>query len=357
MRRWIWEILRTSRWSVLQGKRTGRNSAGRDELIRESVEESVLDYGNTVLFSSARNEYMIQRITRLIRRSVWALGKQLEKGDFVPSGYELKFGSGKIDRIDICEDDECVYVKVTDYKTGMKSFDITALYHGLQLQLPVYLNAAVDVEKRNYSGKEIVPAGIFYYRIQDPVVERKDSDAEVEKSILKELRLDGLVNGDDAVVSHLERDLSGTSVLFPLGRNKDGSLSRASRALPPKTFEAVLKYTQKKEESLKDEMYAGEVQAQPYEMGNETGCDYCAYRDICGFDPKIDGCTYRKLEKYSMEEAAYMMMEAVAEKRSDSESAKEQQEAGGLRPAGRQHPAGGQHKKETPVTDKGGEER
>ena len=119
----------------------------------------------------------------------------------------------------------------------------------------------------------------------------------------------------------------------------------------------MLKYTQKKEESLKDEMYAGEVQAQPYEMGNETGCDYCAYRDICGFDPKIDGCTYRKLEKYSMEEAAYMMMEAVAEKRSDSESAKEQQEAGGLRPAGRQHPAGGQHKKETPVTDKGGEER
>ena len=81
----------------------------RDELIDESVEESVIDYGNTVLFSSARNEYMIARIKRLIRRSVWALTKQLEKGDFVPGGYELKFGSGKIDRIDICEDDEgCV---------------------------------------------------------------------------------------------------------------------------------------------------------------------------------------------------------------------------------------------------------
>ena len=94
----------------------------RDELIDESVEESVLDYGNTVLFSSARNEYMISRIKRLIRRSVWALTKQLEKGDFVPGGYELKFGSGKIDRIDICEDDEanCVYVKVTDYKTDEK---------------------------------------------------------------------------------------------------------------------------------------------------------------------------------------------------------------------------------------------
>ena len=92
----------------------------RKELIEESVEESVIDYGNTVLFSSARNEYMIQRIRRLISRSVWALTRQMEKGDFVPSGYEMKFGSGKIDRIDTCEDEEHVYVKVTDYKTGMK---------------------------------------------------------------------------------------------------------------------------------------------------------------------------------------------------------------------------------------------
>lgn len=280
----------------------------RDELIDESVEESVIDYGNTVLFSSARNEYMIARIKRLIRRSVWALTKQLEKGDFVPGGYELKFGSGKIDRIDICEDDESVYVKVTDYKTGMKSFDITALYHGLQMQLPVYLNAALDVEKRKYPDKEIIPAGIFYYRIQDPVVDRKDNDEDVEKSILKELRLDGLVNGDEKVISHLERDLTGSSLLIPVGWNKDGSLSKNSRALPGDTFRAVLKYAQEKEMKIRDEISSGEVSAAPYEMGGDTGCDYCPYRDICGFDIRIDGCGYRRLEKYSMEEAVAKMM-------------------------------------------------
>lgn len=280
----------------------------RDELIEESVEESVIDYGNTVLFSSARNEYMIARIKRMIRRSVWALTKQLEKGDFVPGGYELKFGSGKIDRIDICEDDGCVYVKVTDYKTGMKSFDITALYHGLQMQLPVYLNAALDVEKRAYPDKEIIPAGIFYYRIQDPVVDRKDKEEEVEKSILKELRLDGLVNGDEAVVSHLERDLTGSSLIIPVGRNKDGSLSKNSRALPGHTFRAVLKYAQEKEMQIRRAISSGEASAAPYEMGGDTGCDYCPYRDICGFDIRIDGCRYRKLEKYSMEEAVAKML-------------------------------------------------
>ena len=282
----------------------------RDALIDESVEESIVDYGNTVLYSSARNEYMIHRIKRLIRRSVWALTRQLEKGDFVPGGYELKFGSGKIDRIDICEDDaaNCVYVKVTDYKTGMKSFDITALYHGLQMQLPVYLNAALDVEKREYPGKEIIPAGIFYYRIQDPVVDRKDSDEDVEKSILKELRLDGLVNGDEAVISHLERDLTGSSLLIPVGRNKDGSLSKNSRALPGNTFRAVLKYAQEKERKIRDAIRSGEASAEPYEMGGDTGCDYCPYRDICGFDIRIDGCGYRRLEKYSMEEAVAKMI-------------------------------------------------
>ena len=280
----------------------------RDELIDESVEESVIDYGNTVLFSSARNEYMIARIKRLIRRSVWALTKQLEKGDFVPGGYEMKFGSGKIDRIDICEDDEGVYVKVTDYKTGMKSFDITALYHGLQMQLPVYLNAALAVEKRKYPDKEIIPAGIFYYRIQDPVVGRKESDEDVEKSILKELRLDGLVNGDEKVISHLERNLIGSSLLIPVGRNKDGTLSKNSRALPGDTFRAVLKYAQEKEKKICAEIRAGEVSAAPYEMGGDTGCDYCVYRDICGFDIRIEGCKYRRLEKYSMEEVIAKMM-------------------------------------------------
>lgn len=280
----------------------------RDELIDESVEESVIDYGNTVLFSSARNEYMIARIKRLIRRSVWALTKQLEKGDFVPGGYEMKFGSGKIDRIDICEDDEGVYVKVTDYKTGMKSFDITALYHGLQMQLPVYLNAALAVEKRKYPDKEIIPAGIFYYRIQDPVVDRKESDEDVEKSILKELRLDGLVNGDEKVISHLERNMIGSSLLIPVGRNKDGTLSKNSRALPGDTFRAVLKYAQEKEKKICAEIRAGEVSAAPYEMGGDTGCDYCVYRDICGFDIRIEGCKYRRLEKYSMEEVIAKMM-------------------------------------------------
>ena len=58
-------------------------------------------------------------------------------------------------------------------------------------------------------------------------------------------------------------------------------------------------------------MYDGEVQAAPYELGDATGCDYCACRDICGFDQRIEGYRFRKLEKYTLEEAVEKMKEHV----------------------------------------------
>ncbi len=71
----------------------------------------------------------------MLERTVWALTNQLKAGDFVPEAYELRFFGGKIDRVDVCETEEQVYVKVMDYKTGSKAFDIVALYHGLRFSL------------------------------------------------------------------------------------------------------------------------------------------------------------------------------------------------------------------------------
>lgn len=279
----------------------------RVQWIEESVEKSITDYGNTILYSTARNEYMITRIKKLIHRSVWALTEQLKKGDFIPSGYEMKFGSGKIDRIDTCTDENKIYVKVTDYKTGSKSFDITAFYHGLQMQLPVYLNAAIEIEQKKHPGQEVLPAGIFYYRMKDPIVEKEKNETLLREKILKELKLDGLVNSDDTVIGHLEHDLIGNSNLIPVGRNKDGSLSRYSRTLEPEEFEALLSYTKKKEQELKARILSGETSARPHELGLETGCDYCAYRDICGFDPRLYGCEYQRMEKLGKQEVVEKM--------------------------------------------------
>ncbi len=273
----------------------------RSMLIEESVEESIVDYGNTVLYSTARNEYIITRIKQLLKRSVWALTKQLENSDFRPSKFEMKFGSGKIDRVDLCEDDGTVYVKVIDYKTGSRKFDITALYYGLQMQLPVYMNAAMDIMQKQYPQEEVVPAGIFYYRIQDPFVEKVKNESMLEESMLEKLKLDGIVNADKVVLEHLERNLEGSSKLLPISRNKSGSLSAASKALDPATFLSLLDYIKVKEAELKEEIASGRTEAAPYVLGNHSGCEYCAYRDICRFDTEMEGFEYRNLEKHSLE--------------------------------------------------------
>lgn len=129
----------------------------------------------------------------------------------------MSFGSGKIDRIDVCETQDEVYVKVIDYKTGQKGFDVSALYYGLQLQLMVYMNAATDRMKKRYPGKQVIPVGqLFYYRMKDPLLE-KNGKADLEKRLLKELRPDG--------VDESGSEQSGTS---GKGRTGDSLLCRGN---------------------------------------------------------------------------------------------------------------------------------
>ena len=113
-----------------------------------------------------------------------------------------------------------MYVKVIDYKTGNTTFDLVYLYYGLQLQLMIYLDGALSVEKKKYPGKEVLPAGIFYYNVKDPMIKEKiDADVEaVSGRILKELKMNGLVRADREMIEKMDRSL----VSLPVAFNKDG---------------------------------------------------------------------------------------------------------------------------------------
>lgn len=305
-------IERYSRKAEQDGGWTMLDEIRRKELVKESVEEAVTDYGNSVLYSSARNEFMIARITRLLDRTVWALTDQLAKGDFVPDAYEMVFENGKIDRIDLCEDQDEVYVKILDYKTGQTGFDISALYHGLQLQLMVYMNAAVENVQKKYPGRQVIPAGVFYYRMKDPLVDKAEEHVKQDK-ILKELRLDGIVNLEKESLTHLDHTFTGESTVIPVKRNKDGSLSKTSRAVGNEEFHTMLSFAEQKSRMLEVEIRQGEAGARPYRQGQKTGCDYCGYQHICGFDPRLPGYEYANIPKLSREEAIAGMRQRLAE--------------------------------------------
>lgn len=306
---------------------TALDEVQMDEMAEDCVEEVVSYYGNTVLKSSARNEYMVSRVKRMMKRTIWALTKQMEQGAFTPSRFEVSFAMadslesinialskeekmkllGRIDRVDTCEEEDKVLVKVIDYKSGNTSFDLLALYHGLQLQLVLYMNAAMELEQRNHPDKQVVPAGIFYYNIKDPVVEKvEEEDPEaLNRRILKELRMNGLASSDRGVLEKLDENLSanGTSSLcVPVTINKDGSLSRNSSAVSPEQFRLISNYVNQKMKEIGRRILAGEAETQPYEMGKRNACQYCPYKGACGFDEKTAGYHYRRLNPLKPEE-------------------------------------------------------
>ena len=271
----------------------------RNQLIDSCLDQVSADYGNTVLKSSARNEYMIERTRRILRRTVWALQEQLKHGDFRPEGFEVIFGGGRIDRVDIMEDAEKnrVYVKVIDYKTGNTSFDLLALYHGLQLQLMIYLDGALQVEQKKYPDKEIVPAGVFYYNVKDPMIQEKiHADVEsVSDQMLKKLKMNGLVQADDDVSFRIDNTLSS----IPVSVNKDGSFSRRSSVASRKQFDALGAYVRQKICDIRESILDGNAAVEPYELGKKNACTYCPYSTVCGFDRKIPGYEFHRLPSFS----------------------------------------------------------
>lgn len=301
--------------------------------VKESVEAYAATYGETVLYSSARNEYAITRMSRILTRTVLTLQKHLKQGSFQPDDYELSFRfaedldsihvdlsedekmhlQGRIDRIDVSEDAEHVYVKVIDYKSGNRKFDLAALYYGLQLQLVVYMNAAMEMESRKHPDKEIVPAALLYYHIDDPTIETpvELTDEQINEQILAKLRMNGVVNSDPGVVERLDRYMQDKSVVIPVEKKKDGSFSARSGVLSREEMQLISSYVDAKIRSIGREILDGKIAANPYEKGNEEACTYCAYKKVCGFDGSIPDYEKRQLEDLDKQALMQRMQKTV----------------------------------------------
>ncbi|MGL5438112.1 MAG: helicase-exonuclease AddAB subunit AddB [Lachnospiraceae bacterium] len=296
----------------------------RSRLVAECVQQVTGEYGNTILNSSSRNAYLSRRVESITQRTVWALQQQIIKGDFTPVGFEVSFSAadnlkamkislseeevlhlrGRIDRLDLCHDEEHVYVKIIDYKSGSTSFDLAALYYGLQLQLVVYMDAVMELTGQQHPGKEVVPAGIFYYNIQNPVIQKgaAQSPDEIDAEILKKLKMNGLVNSELEVIKHLDHDIEKESDIIPVVLKNDEVQEGRSSVANRERFEKLRTFVQKKLKQTGQEILAGEIGTVPYKSGTRTACDYCPYHAVCGFDKKTSGYEFRRLKSKKTEE-------------------------------------------------------
>ena len=305
------------------------------QILAETLEAYAMSYSNTILFSSARNDYGRKKIERILWRTVRTLQYQLQKGKFLPQSFELSFSSleklesisiklseeekmrlgGRIDRVDTFREGDHLYVKVVDYKSGNQNFQLAALYHGVQLQLVIYLNAAMELMQKKNPETTVHPGAFLYYHVSDPMIELKEelSEEEIEKQIYKELRSNGIINDSPEVLSGIDTTHALKSDVAHLEYKKDGSLTSKSQVMTEKQIELIQKYAIKKAEDLGKQILQGEIGKEPMVLKDRDACTFCSYRQICGFDERLPGYVKRKLEEMEKEEILLQMHRKVEE--------------------------------------------
>ena len=297
----------------------------RDEMAEQAMEDAAMSHPLFGEEATAEMHHTIDQMKRVMKQTVWALTEQVKKGEYVPQKFEVRFTSemasnlilnGRIDRLDLCENPEEVSLKVIDYKSGNTTYDIVKIYEGLQLQLVLYFNAAKELVAKEIGKKELIPGGLFYYRIADPLLDADTTESKeaYEKALLRALKPDGVVNQEENEFLKMDTNLEDDSDVIPIAIKKDKTLAAKSSCLTTEQFELLGDYVTNLVKKQTEEIYEGNIRVNPYQDGQRASCDYCDFKSVCGFDARIPGFEKRTLKKRSKEEVLELMETELAKR-------------------------------------------
>lgn len=250
-----------------------------------------------VMGDSARMRALGEKYRRVLRRVAWTFTKGARQSAFSPAFAEVRFGypggippiplrlssgetvyvRGIIDRIDRYAGDEGVYLRVVDYKSGAEKLDPAKIFWGAQLQLLLYLQAALATEENAQ------PAGAFYMRVADPLLPDAEETAEVEGALARALSLKGLALKDAAILQKMD---SGTPPLtLPKTLTAGGEFDKRAMLATLSDLRALIGHAQSMAGQLASRMRSGEIAAAPLCKKDGKGpCETCEYAAICRSD-------------------------------------------------------------------------
>lgn len=302
-----------------------------DYLVEKVLGDMMDNFQNGILTSTHRYKYLTKKLERVSKRALWVLTEHLKEGEFKPLANELFFGEreeeesippivieladgekvileGRIDRVDVFTEEGTSYLKVIDYKSGNKKFDISDLFYGLQIQLIVYLDAVMSNSSKLIK-TQAYPAGAFYFKIDDPIItsDEKDSDI-IEESLHKALRMNGLVLNDIKVIKALDKEIGEKidegkleeavkSSIIPVDLNKSGGFSSASSLYENDELNILITHVRNLIGDVATEILKGKMKIEPVKTSEGTACKYCELNAICQFDTSFKDNEYRVLNK------------------------------------------------------------
>lgn len=271
----------------------GFHKVSLDETIQianEFSEQYIYDRFSQI--DSQRIRYLFRRNTQELEMVVAELWQELQDSDFEPVAFEHAFDAipingktmnavlrGFVDRVDAWKQNEQVYFRVVDYKTGRKDFDYCDVFNGLGLQMLLYL-FALEEDGIEALGKNPVPAGVQYFPARVPVVPVDGRPDDTESIVAREKlwKRKGLLLADEDVLHAMES--SEKPVRLSYTRKKDGSISgdladrQQLKLLKGYIFALLGK--------MVDDIASGCVEPNPYTRGGRhNACAFCPYGAIC----------------------------------------------------------------------------
>ncbi len=298
-----------------------------EELVNKIIDQKLESKQNYIFTSVPRYRILINRLKRVITKSMKYIVDSIKCSDFNVLGNELEFGNGKdyepikvelengkiveiigkIDRIDIMKSENGDYIRIIDYKSSIKNIELNEVIAGIRLQLLTYMDAMCKQEG-------VEPAGVFYYNVIEPMVKasKNMTDEEIEEEIRKQFKMKGLILADIDIVRKMDKKLvTGSSNIIPATINKDGTLSNKPSNITKEQFKYLQKYTKKIIKQISEEILSGNINVKPYynTKNKKTPCEYCAYKSICQFDTGICKKEYKYISNLDKETILEMMKE------------------------------------------------
>ncbi|MCL2096065.1 MAG: exodeoxyribonuclease V subunit gamma [Oscillospiraceae bacterium] len=307
-----------------------------DDFIKTEAGKIIDNYLSSVIkdyeFKTERFIYLLKRLNKIIFEIIKNLRDEFKTCDFIPAAFELKVNdnnsnntdnnsnfvkpveidipgkgvlkvTGIVDRVDIYKSGGNIYIRIVDYKTGSKRFNLADVLSGINLQMFIYLfsvwhnwsppesggasGAPRPTEKYDDNSGNI-PSGVLYMPSVSPGYEKKPGmtgeDIHEEKS--KAFTRGGLFLRDEVILRAMEHNLEGRYIPVKLkpGSSILNKKSTASGVLA--SLEQIGRLERYIENSLREialELSRGKADIMPFK-GKSDSCLFCGMNNICRFE-------------------------------------------------------------------------
>ena len=273
-----------------------------DRLVERQAGEIFAAWFGEKAEESAKLRAAGQKYVRVLKRTAWMFTRGAQVSAFRTVGQEITFGyaeenslpaveltledgrrvllQGRIDRIDRYAGDEGVFLRVVDYKSGQKELKPAEIYYGTQLQLLLYLHAALC------AAPDADPAGAYYMFFRDPLLREIDPEDKrlAEEALAKKLRLSGISLRDAGVLELL--DSAKPPVTLEAMVKKDGSFGKNKPLASLEEMYRLLDHARETARRLCVQMRGGRIAPEPLSVGDRIPCAFCDIKNICRLETR-----------------------------------------------------------------------